>query len=449
MEVGKALLAVSEQNVAESFELFTRTLDLEWIKGALQASGTASVRRRKMPAEFAVWMVIGMALLRDRSIDEVVHHLKLVLPKVGQPERISHSSTCEARDRLGCGALALLFAQSAKKWAQQSADTLRWRGLAVYGVDGTTLPIPDTLENEQAFGRPTNANGGGAYPQLRLVVLMVLRSHVLANFSAGPYSMGEPSLAQKIWEDLPDDALVVLDKGYINYGLFWQIQHRRSRRNWLCAARSNLRWRVMRALGDGDDLIEIRTNAQQRRTQPDLPEVIFARAITYHRPGFRPRVLLTSLTDHQAYPAAEIIELYHERWELEIGFDEVKTHTLERAETLRSKTPERICQELWGLGIAYNLVRLEMLHVAQRLKLPPSRISYRHSLMLVRSFLLSAWLASPGVLPARLEALHHDIGLLVLPPRRERKFPRAVRVKNTHYPKKKPIRRSSEGGDAS
>jgi hypothetical protein len=437
--MGRALLAVSEQNLAESFEVFSRTLDIEWVKEALQATGTATVRRRKMPAEFAVWMVIGMALLRDRSIDEVVHHLRLVLPKADLPATIAHSSTSEARSRLGCAALALLFVQSAKKWAHTSADALRWRGLAVYGLDGTTLSVADTAENAQAFGRPTNASGGGAYPQLRLVVLMVLRSHLLANFSAGPFNMSEPALAKKLWDDLPDDALVVFDKGHINYGLFWQIQHRGSHRNWLCAARSNLKWRVIRALGKGDDLIEIRTTAHQRHADPNLPDLIVARAITYQRPGFRPRVLLTSLIDSDTYPANEIIELYHERWELELGFDELKTHTLERTETLRSKIPERICQELWGLAIAYNLVRLEMLRVAERLKLPPSRLSYRHSLMLVRSFLLSAWLASPGVLSARLEALHNDIALLVLPPRRQRKFPRAVRVKNTHYPKKRPL----------
>lgn len=438
MGIGSALLAVSEQNLANSFEVFSRTLDIEWVKQALESCGTATVRRRKMPAEFAVWMVIGMALLRDRCIDEVVHHLKLVLPKTGLPAAISHSSTCEARNRLGSAALALLFVQSAKKWAHASADALRWRGLAVYGVDGTTLRVADSPQNAQAFGRPSNASGGAAYPQLRLVALMVLRSHLLANFAAGPYAVGETTLARKLWDDLPDDALVVLDKGYVNYALFWEIQHAGHQRHWLCAARSNLRWRVIRSLGVGDDLIEIRTTDQQRRLNPELPEVIIARAISYQRRGFRPRVLLTSLIDPDAYPAKEVIELYHERWELELGFDEVKTHTLERAETLRSNAPERVCQELWGLAIAYNLVRLEMLHVAEHLNLPPSRISYRHCLMLVRTFLLSAWLASPGVLPARLETLHKDVGLLVLPPRRPRQFPRAVRVKNTHYPKKRP-----------
>jgi len=344
MEMGKALLAISEQNVANSFELFSRTLDIEWIKQALQASGTATIRRRKLPAEFATWMVIGMALLRDRSIDEVVDHLKLVVPQLGLPARISHSSTCEARNRLGCAALALLFVHSANKWAQASADALRWRGLAVYGVDGTTLRVADSVENAQAFGRPSNASGGAAYPQLRLVVLMVLRSHLLANFAAGPYAMGESTLAQKLWNDLPNDALVVLDRGFINYALFWQIQTGGSHRHWLCAARSNLRWRVLAVLGDGDDLIEIQTTAAQRRAHPGLPDVIVARAIRYQRRGFRPRVLLSSLTDHALYPAKEIIELYHERWELELGFDEVKTHTLERAETLRSKAPERVCR---------------------------------------------------------------------------------------------------------
>src|SRR4029077_1020667 len=113
-----------------------------------------------------------------------------------------------------------------------------------------------------------------------------------------------------------------------------------------------------------------------------------------------------------------------------------KTHTLERCETLRSKTPDRVLQEVWGLAIAYNLVRLEIYHVAQRLGLSPSRISYRHALMLVRNFLLSAWLASPGVLPKRLEQLHEELSLLVLPERRDRIYPRVVKIKMSNYRKK-------------
>ncbi|MGH2667754.1 MAG: transposase [bacterium] len=158
----------------------------------------------------------------------------------------------------------------------------------------------------------------------------------------------------------------------------------------------------------------------------------------YQRRGFPPQTLLTSLLDPEKYPAAEIAQLYHERWELELGFDEIKTHTLEREEALRSRAPERVRQEIWGLAIGYNLVRLEMERVATAAEVPPTRISYRHALMLIRNFWISAWLAPPGVLPKRLEALHHELALLILPPRRRtRRFRREVKIKMSNYPLKR------------
>ena len=111
--------------------------------------------------------------------------------------------------------------------------------------------------------------------------------------------------------------------------------------------------------------------------------------------------------------------------------------------TLRSKAPQRVLQELWGLGIAYNLVRLEMLHVANRRHLPPTRLSFRHSLMLIRNFLISAWFASPGVLPKRLAALHEERALLVLPKRRPRRYAREVKIKMSNYAKKAPPERGN------
>jgi len=442
MELGEALRAVGgDAERSESFEVFARSLDIEWVRHALHATGSASIRRRKLPAESMVWLVIGMALLRDRSIEEVVHHLDLVLPEFkaasprGGPTR---GAIIEARHRLGWGALAVLFIETARRWAGDAATAHRWRGLAVYGVDGTTLLTPDTEDNDQTFGRPRSGRSDGAYPQLRLVALMVLRAHLLADFAVGPCDSSEQTLAHKLWETLPDHSLCIVDKGFINYVVFHSIHSQGAQRHWLCRAKANLQWRVVRSLGPGDDLVEIPLNRALRKAHPDLPEHLPARAIRYQRRGFRPQTLLTSLLDPLASPAPEVIALYHERWELELGFDEIKTHTLERTETLRSKAPDRILQELWGLAIAYNLVRLEMLQVAQRLRLPPSRISYRHALMLVRSFLLGAWLASPGVLPKRLEQLHEEVALLVLPERRARSYARVVKIKMSGY-RKKPL----------
>jgi hypothetical protein len=439
MDLGRAFLAVGSGERAESFEVFARAIDPHWVEEALAATGSATVRRRKLPAEQVVWIVIGMGLFRDRSIQEVVHHLDLVLPARGGATgrgAVTSSAVVQSRDRLGAAPLETLFEQTAARWAGASADAQRWRGLSVYGVDGSALRVPDTPENEGAFGRPGSSRGKAAYPQLRLVVLMVLRSHLLAGLSLGPWSMGETTLAEPLWAGLPDRSLTILDRGFLAYALLHRLATSGSERHWLIRAKSNLTCKTVRRLGPKDRIVAIPISRQTRRAHPELPETLEVRAVRYQRKGFRPQTLLTSLLDSRAYPAAEIAELYHERWELELGFDEMKTHALEREEALRSRAPERVRQELWGLAIAYNLVRLHMQQVAQRAAVAPTRISFRHALLLLRGFWqLTAWIASPGKLPRRLDDLHQEIALLVLPPRRPRRYPRAVKIKMSNYPR--------------
>jgi Insertion element 4 transposase N-terminal/Transposase DDE domain len=440
MDLGEALLQAGEGRAEESFALFAQTLEPEWIEQALQATGTATVRRRKLPAEYVVWLVIGMGLLRDRSIREVVRHLDLVLPlRDRERQTVSGSAIVQARDRVGPQPLAWLFQHSADAWATASAAEHRWRGLAVLGVDGTTLRVPDSPENDAEFGRPGTSRGEAAagYPQLRLVALMVLRSHLLASMAFGPYSDGEITLAQDLWSKLPDRSLTILDREFAIYQLFHQLADPSRERHWLTRAKqgkTTAKLIVVQRLGPNDTIVELRPSRNTRRLHPTLPE-----RLRYQRRGFRPQTLLTSLIDPDTYPATEIIALYHERWELELGFDEVKTHTLEREEaSLRCKAPERVAQELWGLALAYNLVRLAMACVAQRAGVSPARISYRHALNFIRLFWLSAHLASPGVLPRRLEALHEELALLILPARRPRRFPRAVKIKMSKFPRKRP-----------
>jgi transposase IS4-like protein/DDE family transposase len=444
MELGAALLAVGAGERAASFEIFSDTLDPAWIAQALEATGTATIRRRKLPAERAVWLVIGMGLLRDRSIEEVVRHLNLVLPAHGERQTVTKGAIAQARARLGSQPLAALFAQTAAAWAPASADAYRWRGLAVFGVDGTTLRVPDPAANDGTFGRvPTRWDSTGGYPLVRVVALMVLRSHVLAGLAFGPYASSELAVAEPLWPQLPNASLTLVDREFATYELFHRLADAARARHWLTRAKKTLHWEVVQALGAGDALVELRPSASHRRAHRALPEVLRVRAVRYQRRGFRPQTLLTSLLDPATYPAAEIVALYHERWEIELGFDEVKTHTLEREEALRSKTPARIAQELWGLAIGYNLVRLAMARVAGRIGVPPPRISFRHALQLVRLCWLTGWLASPGVLPRRLQTLDEELALLVLPERRARRYPRAVKIKMSNYPRKRPRRRRS------
>src|SRR5262245_52755430 len=142
MDLGSAFSAIGEGDRPVSFEQFRESLDPEWIDQALLATGTATMRRRRLPAENAVWLLIGMALFRDRPILAVAHHLGLVLPGTAfTSQPLTSSAIVKARDRLGSEPLESLFEATATRWAKTSAEAHCWRGLALYGVDGSTLRI--------------------------------------------------------------------------------------------------------------------------------------------------------------------------------------------------------------------------------------------------------------------------------------------------------------------
>jgi len=319
-----------------------------------------------------------------------------------------------------------------------SADADRWRGLSLYGVDGSTLRVADSDENRSHFGVSLSRRGESGYPLVRVVVLMALRSHLLAAASFGPYKPGEYPYAASLWPMVPDNSLTVVDKGFFAATLLIPLARDKQNRHWLIRAKSNVNMRVLKRLGRGDDLVELNVSPQARAKDPTLPRTWVVRAIAYHRKGFRPQKLLTSLLDPERYPAQEIIALYHERWELENGYDEIKTEMLDREETIRSKSPPTVNQELWGILLAYNLVRLEMAAVAKEAGVVPTRISFVGALRLITDEWLWAAVTSPGAIPTRLRALRANLRRLVLPPRRpERSYPRAVKIKMSNYDRKR------------
>jgi hypothetical protein len=447
MEVGAALQAVAERGWPADVDEIRAAIDPAWIATALAASGCSTVRRRKLPAELVVWLVIAMALFRNRRIADVVHHLGLVLPQAdGTPARISNAAIVRARDKVGPAPLAALFAQLGTAWAGAEAADERWRDLAVYGVDGTTLRVPDTPDNDATFGRPGTSRGDAtaAYPQVRLVVVLRLRSRLLTAAAVGPYHDSERALAEPLWAGLPPHSLVVLDRGFASYALFHRLHDAGSARHWLCRVRGGpgaLQWQVVQRRSRDDQLVELTPSRATRTKHPTLAPTLRVRAIQVRRRGFRPYVVLTSLTDAAAYPAADIAALYHERWELELAFDELKTHTLEQTATLRSKAPDRLRQEVWGLLIAYNLVRYLVLRAATRVRVTPRDLSFRQTLILVQNFLLTAWGVAAGTVPRHLAQLLDDVALNRLPARRQRRYPRAVKIKMSNYPRKRPSRR--------
>lgn len=187
----------------EAFSKFAQDLPADWLNEALNATGTATMRRRRLPAEQVVWLVIGMGLMRDRPITEVVSKSDLAMPSATKPT-VAPSAIVQARDRLGESPIAWLFAQTSDKWAHRSADNERWRGLALYAVDGTTFRVPDSEENREHFGLGNAGNRGkSGYPLVRMSTLMAVRSHLLAAASFGPYKNGEHTYARHLWPACP------------------------------------------------------------------------------------------------------------------------------------------------------------------------------------------------------------------------------------------------------
>jgi hypothetical protein len=444
VHLAKSLALAAALAGPQSFRKFRRHLPTQWIAQALKATGTATVRDRRLPAERVVWLIIAMGLFRDRPILDLVDKLDLALP-VRDELGVASSAVTQARYRVGQEPLEWLFEKCGTTWSKQSAERHRYHGLALYGVDGSTFRVPDSESNREYFGGPTagKVRGPSAYPMLRLVALMVLRSHIVAAARITPYRVGENTSAKEMCASIPDDSLTLFDRAFLAANLLIPLARGKRNRQWLTRAKSNTKWVVDKTLGPSDELVSMTVSAKARKEDDSLPVRWQMRAIRYQRPGSPPQTLLTSLLDPNEYPAAEIIELYHERWELELCFDEVKTEMLDREEALRSQLPAGVMQEMWGLLLAYNLVRLEIESIAEEENVPPVRISFVGAFREIRDEV--NWLDGirPTVIVDRLRRMRARIRQRhILPARRNRAFPRAVKIKMTSYPRKRAAPRS-------
>jgi hypothetical protein len=439
MHLDESLAQVAAFGHPESFTQIREAIDAEWIEAALQATGTATLRRRRLPADQVIWLIIGMALYRDRSIVEVASKLDLALP--GVRPCAAPSSVSEAKARLGKEPMEWLFTHSARAWSRQSTERHRWRGLSLYSLDGTSMRTPDSASNRRHFGGHSGGSGRGesGYPLLRMVALMALRSHLIEAVRFGPFAIDERRYARELIPLVPESSLLILDRNFFSAALLTSLRAA-ERRHWLIRAKHNTRWKVLEELGPGDARVEVTVSDKARQRDPTLPRTFQARFVAYQREGYAPQRLLTSLLDPVAYPAAEVAALYHERWEIELGYDELKTELLEQAETLRSQTPVAVTQEVWGLLLAYNLIRREMEAIAAEAEVEPIRISFVAAMRMIRDEWLWCAVATPGAIPRHLKRLRQDLLHFILPQRRTtRVYQRAVKRKMSHFPRKRPL----------
>lgn len=427
------LAAAAECFPMEGLGRLGEHLPIEWIEEALASTGTASIRKRRLPAEQVVWLVIALALFRRTSMSEVLESLELVLPN-GDESAVSRSAITQARQRLGANPLDTLFKRTAKAWCAQDTARHTWKGLSLWAMDGTTFRTPDSPENRATFGAQGYASGkASSYPQVRGVSLTALPTRLIADIAFGEYDTNEMRYAAELIGRIPDHSLTVFDKGFFSASILLGLSLDGDQRHFLIPAKANAKWDVLSGSPE-DAIVQMKVSPQARVKHPELPATWTARAIRVALPDGSERVLLTSLMDHQRFRTMDIAACYLRRWEIETSYRELKQTMLGGPLTLRSQDPKGITQEIWGALIAYNLVRLEMAKAALEAKAQPTDLSFIRALHLIQyELLFAAATRAYGNIPGKLKRLRQQLKEALKEERRGRQCPRHVKSRPSRY----------------
>jgi hypothetical protein len=376
-----------------SLGVVARRFPRSTIQRILEQTGRGSRRERELPAHVVVYYVIALALYMQVSYREVLRCLLEGLRWLAEPDAsfrpAGASAISQARARLGVAPLRQLYEEVVEPLATAQTPGAWYRGWRVVSLDGTTLDVGDTQANATAFGRPESPRGinrRGAYPQLRLVGLLETGTHVVFGAALGRYTESELTLARALLPRLHADMLCLADRGFLSFD-FWK-EALQSGAALLWRAKGDIVFPVEERFADGSYRSVLRWNRGCRSADRTPVPV---RVIEYTLPGVEDAEplyrVVTSLLDPAQAPALELATLYHERWEIESAFDELKTHLRGARIVLRSKTPELVLQEAYGFLLAHFAVR-DLMHQAALGATPqardPDAISFVHTVRVIR-----------------------------------------------------------------
>jgi len=363
---------------------------LRKVKAVLRSEGKASVRERALPNHVVIYYVLMLALFMGDSYREVMRRLleglRHARRATGEVKVLGKSGISQARARLGHGPFRRLYEELVTPVASKATKGAWYKRWLVVSLDGSTMDVADTPENEEEFGREEGSRGPSAFPKIRLVTLIESGTRVL--FGAvmgaygGPNAASEMELAWQVVGSLKKGMLCLADRYYLGFD-FWQAA---------CATGADLLWRVksrhilepQRQLPDGSYLSKLYPTQYDRKTDRNG---VWVRVIEYKFKWQRQTEvyrLITTILDHEEAPAEELAALYHERWEVETSLGEVKTHLRGSGVILRSKTPELVRQEFFAFLLAYFAVRGVMHEAALEADEDPDRLSFLHAVKVIR-----------------------------------------------------------------
>lgn len=374
------------------------------IEDVLSETGRREKRKRLLPAHVMVRFCQAMCLFGDDDYEEVMEKLVESLRDMkswsDSWEVPTTSAITQARQRLGCEPLRELFDRCAVPVAEPGTKGAWLAGRRLMAMDGFVLDVPDTPENTDEFGRWSNGTQDSAFPQVRVVALGECGSHAIVGAAFQGCRTSEQALAGGLTGCVEPDMLVIADRNFYGFDLWQRFRATGAELLWRVTA--GVRLPVLSVLPDGSYLSAVVDptvrGARRERllagagtgTGPDPDHAQIVRVVEYEVPdrdgnGSGELIcVITTICDPEEATATELAAAYHERWEAENTFDEMKTHQRGPARILRSKSPEMVKQEIWAMLLTHYGIRHLMCRAADEAGIDPDRLSFMRSLRIIR-----------------------------------------------------------------
>jgi hypothetical protein len=380
----------------------TQVLDFALVDAVAAETGTMQKRVRLLPTRVTIFFVLALALFEKCGYRQVWGKLVAGLDGLAL-KRPTSSALTRARRRVGAAPLRALFEAVAGPVATPGTPGAFWRGLRLVAIDGTLLHVPDVSAVTARFRKRRSDTRECGYPLLRLGVLVECGTRAVLGAVFDPERRGEKTHASTLLALLRPGMLLLADAGYDSWRLLADAAATGA--HYLCRSGAVRTPLVLTRLSDGSYLSVLGNGALPVRIIEAALTVTYTDGtVTCHQ--WR---LITSLLDPVAYPAADLVTLYHERWQIETTFYSIK-HTMLDGRVLRSHRPAEIDQEIWALLTVYQaIVRITLDAVATQPGLDPDRASFTVAIETARNQVIMA----AGVLPVMITMLT-AIGAAVL-----------------------------------
>ena len=371
--------------------LLARVVPADVVHAVLNEHGCNSRRIRSFPAVAGVYYCMALSLYPEAAYEEVFAVVSEGLAwasGAAQPALVAKSSISALRSRIGSAPLSDLVTRCCVPLANaKDHPQAFFAGLRLVAIDGSSFELPDEADNARDFGYPHSSAvtaGHAGYPQARCAVLIECATHAVLGANIGPFRDGERDLAAALLPRLESGMLCMADRGFNSFEHWRRAKATGADLLWRCG--STWKMPIQRVLDDGSFLSVIRPSHVTRAEADE--QAITVRVIDYELPGLDDAQLryrlLTTLLDPQRAPALDLAALYHQRWEIESVFDELKTHLRQSRRVLRSKTPDLVRQEFYGWVLAHYAVRWLLHQGASSHRIPHAELSFKGHVELLR-----------------------------------------------------------------